>query len=398
MSFLSNPTDLHIIEKAKQGYSKTVIMLTVGLIISGVATVSLFKYQTQRQGLPKSSISLQTFFVFVSQFLNLIIFFVKITWNDWRLAKHFRKYRNRSFANGRKYEFATRIILPASLFSCLASLFQLYALYSLSSGFFQMLYGFGIVFAPLLSNVFLRRTLFPHIIAGIAICVGAFLIVFMSSYFLGYAEFAGDGDWKVILVMLLGVFFSSCQRVYQEYVNTRVEVSPFRFSGLEGFYGSVILCGFHLVMFVTNYARDTDYFDIGREMVFWYKNDGLVISSFFLLVFLSLYDLLGISLVSKTGATYRVTNDVVRVIFLWIIDIVLYENQEKGWKYWLNFAIIMFAYGILLFGSLVINEVIELKIWGLDKYFGLYRKSEELRGENNSDSVDERDKVQQGEI
>lgn len=378
-------------DKANQGYSKRIIFLTIGLILTGAASTIIFKYQTKIQGLPKTAISLQTFFVIFSQFINLIIFFIKITLTDWRLTKHFRKYRNRSLSNGRKYQFKSTIIIWSSVFSCIASLFQLYALYSLTCGFYQMFMGMGIIFAPILSSYCLRRRLYPHVIAGIGICTFAFLVIILSAYFLGFSGLNGDTDWKVLLFMLLGVFLSSCQRVYQEYVNSIVEISPFRFSGLEGLYSAVILFVFHLIMLAFNYLNNTQYFDIASEMMYFYTHDEIVISSILLMICICTYDLIGISLVSKTGATYRVTNDVIRIIFVWGFEIVLYDLNVFSVKYWINFSIIIFAYAILVYGNLVINEIVVIKFFGLDKYYGLYRKTEEIRGENNSDSLDDRE-------
>jgi drug/metabolite transporter (DMT)-like permease len=386
MSQLSDTDIQNAFNRARTSYSKKIIGMTIGMVVTGCASTTLFKYQTRRQGLPANSISLQTFFVFISQFLNLILFFIKITLNPERLSKHFLKYRNRSYSNGRQYEFPSTKIIPSSLFSCVASLLQLYALTSLSSGFFQMLFGFGIIFTPLLSAFFLHRSLYPHIKAGILICALGFVIVVLSSYLLGIAGFENDGGWTAIFVMLLGVFFSSCQRVHQEHLHNQVEISPFRYSGLEGFYGTLILFAFHIFMAGYNYVRGTSYFDIATELLQWYQNDDLVWSSIILILCLSIYDLLGIVLVAHTGATYRVTNEVIRVIFLWVIDLVLYKPYEMSPKYWVNFCFILLAYVFLLFGTFVINEVIELTVCGLNKYFGLYRKSIDVNSESINDS------------
>lgn len=386
MSQLSDTDIQNAFNIARTSYSKKIIGMTVGMVITGCASTTLFKYQTRRQGLPPDSISLQTFFLFISQFLNLILFFIKITLNPERLSKHFLKYRNRSYSNGRQYEFASSKIIPSSFFSCVASLLQLYALTSLSSGFFQMLFGFGIIFTPLLSAAFLRRSLYPHIKAGILICALGFGVVVASSYALGIAGIESDGGWTAIFVMLLGVFFSSCQRVHQEHIHNQVEISPFRYSGLEGFYGTLILFVFHLAMAGFNFIRGTSYFDIASELLQWFYNDELVWSSIALIICLSIYDLLGIALVSHTGATYRVTNEVIRVIFLWVIDLLLYKPYEMSPKYWVNVGFIVLAYVFLLFGTLVINEVIELTVCGLNKYFGLYRKSIDANSESINDS------------
>lgn len=378
MSQFSDQESGTVFEQVRQSYSKRIVLMTVGMIITGCASTTLFKYQTKRQGLQSNSISLQTFFVIISQFCNLIFFFVKITLSEWRLAKHFKKYRNLTYSNGKLYEFPSRIIAPSSLFSCAASLLQLYALTSLSSGFFQMLFGFGIVFTPLLSAVFLKRSLYSHTLVGILISVFGFLIAVLSAVFLGQAGIDSDGSWYAMLIMLLGVFFSSCQRVYQEHINRKVEISPFRYSGLEGLYGTLILLTFHIVMFVINSIEHTNYFDIAQELVQWYYTDSLVWSSLLLIACLSLYDLLGIALVSRTSATYRVTNELIRVIFLWAIDIVLYKEYKSGVKYWVNIGLVVFAYMCLVFGTLVVNEVIELTFWGLNRYYGLYRRGEEV--------------------
>lgn len=248
-----------------------------------------------------------------------------------------------------------------------------------------MFFGFGVIFTPLLSALFLKRTLYPHIRFGIGVCVVAFVIVMLSSFFLGIAGIETDGGWVAILLMILGVFLSSCQRVHQEHVHRQVEISPFRYSGLEGFYGTLSLFVFHVFMAGFNAVRHTDYFDIAAELLQWFTNDELVWSSLLLVLCLSIYDLLGIALVSRIGATYRVTNEVIRVIFLWGIDLLIYQTYENTPRYWVNVGFIVLAYVLLVFGTLVINEVIEVTVWGLNKYYGLYRKSVDVQGDDADD-------------
>ena len=106
MSYISDDTQENLIDREERRLSRKVLFMTFSLVVTGAASVAIFKYQTKRQDLPKMSISLQTFFVLISLYINFLIFFIKITIRPTRLSEHFRKYRNLSMANGKDYIFA----------------------------------------------------------------------------------------------------------------------------------------------------------------------------------------------------------------------------------------------------------------------------------------------------
>lgn len=290
---------------------------------------------------------------------------------------HFRKYKNRALMSGRLYEFSSYRIGVASLLNCAASLTQLYALVVLSPSYFQMLLGCGIIFAPLISYFVLKKKIYRHTLIGIIISSVSLILISISAFILAGEDKQSDSNnFFSVSLMIVGVFLSSSQRVYEEWLLDKIETSTFRFVGLEGFYGVPILFAIHIVLFFYDKIEGQNLFNIGLEFAEVAKSTPLIVTSIILVFSTTLYDLFGIVITRKVSATYRVVNDVARVVLVWLAEIILYDihnNNLNRVTYFLVTLLRLFSYGLLILGNVLINEITEVTFCGLDKYFGRYQ-------------------------
>ena len=384
---------LQIFDFSPSRFSTKVLASTVALILCGTLNTMLFKAQTKDMGLDRRFISVQTFIVFIGQYLNLIIFYTRIIIFPVRRRTHFRKYKNRALMSGRLYEFSTWRVGYASALNCLASLCQMYALVALTPSFYQMLLGSSIIFTPLISYFVLKKRVYKHTMIGIGLSVVSLVLNCVAAWAIGELSGCGGVNGGVaICLMVLGTLLSSAQRVYEEWLLDKVETSAFRFVGLEGFYGVIILSCIHGVALVSNSFTKSDLFNIGLEFVHLASNKWLLISSLILIVSTTFYDLCGIVITRKVSATYRVVNDVARVVLVWLIQIVVYDIHDKSTENKLTYFLVtllrILSYSLLLFGNVLINEITEVTFWGLDKYFGRYH-NEKIDDENFLDESGE---------
>lgn len=360
-------------------FSKKVIISTLILIICGALNTILFKEQTAAFGLPESMISIQVFIIFIGQYMNLIIFYAKILAHRRNLMVHFQKYKNRALISGRRFHFSTSSFAFAAFINCFASLMQLYALVHLSPSSFQMLTGFGVLFTPFISRVILKRKLYRHTAVGILSSLLGLALIVVSSYYFDTTDQHLRENWvSTMVVMVLGVFLTSIQRVYEEWLFDKTETSAYRFIGYEGYYGILFLFVGHLTFLAINKQTGNHLADIGLEIMTVLRSKALLISSLFLIISTTVYDLTGVIVTKKVSATYRVVNETARVILVWLIQIFvfdLYNQNIKNLDYMLLTFSKLIGYSLLIFGNVLINEIAEISVCGLNRYFGRYQNS-----------------------
>jgi hypothetical protein len=359
-------------------FSNKILISTILLIVSGVLSTLLFKDQTSSFGLPEMFISIQVVFIFMGQYFNLIIFYLKIMFFRKDKQAHFQKYKQRSLLSGRRFYFKPMNIGIASLINCFGSLLQLYSLFHLSVSLFQMMLGFGVLFTPYFSKLMLRRKIYPHTKFGILISSIGLSIIIVSTYYFDKTFIQNKIPWLVILTMISGVFLSSFQRVYEEWLCDKIETSAYRIIGYEGFYGIIIMFILHIGFFCLDKIYNLQLFHIGIAVSTVAKNSSLFFSSLILILSSMVFDITGTILTKKVNATYRVGNEIVRVIIVWLIQVFVIDyNKNSPFDHdYIYLTLFKLAgYGLLIFGNILINEIFEVKFLGLNRHFGRYQNS-----------------------
>lgn len=124
---------------------------------------------------------------------------------------HFRKYKNRAIMGGKAYVFSIWKIAISSFLMFIGYFCYLYSLFTLAPLIYQMLLGTGIIFTPILSRIFLKKTMYKHTFVGITISSISLLLIIFSSVFFDYSRAGSElFELEAILLMILGVFVMSC--------------------------------------------------------------------------------------------------------------------------------------------------------------------------------------------
>lgn len=285
--------------------------------------------------------------------------------------------------SGKLYEFGTWRIGLASLLFCCANLLQVYSLVVISPTMYQMLLSCVVIFTPLISRIVLRKRLYKHTLVGIGCTVVALGSICLSSVVLDQTTHdrhdAQGWDLAVAIIMMaFGLIICSSQRVYEEWLLSKIETSTFRFVGLEGLYGVIFLTIAHLFFLLVYKLGGVHIFDIGAAVAHVASSWPLIITSCLLLVSVTFYDMSGIVITRKVSATYRVVNDMLRTVIIWIVEIMLYDLKsdiENVWLYVFVSIWRLLSYFLLVFGNVLINELVDVQFCGLDKYFGRYNEN-----------------------
>ena len=88
---------------------------------------------------------------------------------------------------------------------------------------------------------------------------------------------------------------------------------------------------------------------------------------------MTVYEYSGIIVTKKVSSTFRVIIEISKVLFVWIFEIIYYDVRMKYYQtsgFWLVFGLKLFGYAIIIFGNLLLNEIIEVKCCELNRYFG----------------------------
>ena len=120
-----------------------------------------------------------------------------------------------------------------------------------------------------------------------------------------------------------------------------------------------------------------------RQM--WHRKTILVVYIFYV-VSIALYNIVGINLTKLVSSTARAVVDTVRTVFIWLF--FLFIHPVEGTKE--KFRPLQFVgFCFLVFGTLVYNEILVLRFWGLDYYtrdnIALRQKADKMKDLKDTD-------------
>ena len=121
-------------------------------------------------------------------------------------------------------------------------------------------------------------------------------------------------------------------------------------------------------------------------------NSNLLIVYIFYIISIAVYNIVGINLTKLVSSTARAVVDTVRTVFIWVFFLI-FEPVEGTHETFYGLQLVGFL--LLVFGTLIYNEIIVLPFWGCDyNTRDNIRKREEekqkLKGEGESPDDNER--------
>ena len=256
------------------------------------------------------------------------------------------------------------LAIPAA-FDFTASSLMFIALTMTPASVYQMMRGFVTVITSLLSMIFLKKKQHRHHLLGLVCIVVALGEVGFVAIFLTDT----DGDDLVgsvflgIVLILIAQVFAGALFIVEEYFIGDYYLDPLKVVGTEGMWGTLyflialpimqaVQCDFSLCNF--------GYFENSSYAFAQMADNGLIILyTIGIMVSIAFFNVCGVTTTKMASAAQRSTIDTSRSVLIWAGSCLL-GFEPFQWQ-----AIPGFL--LLVFGTLVYNEIISLPWFGLDK-------------------------------
>lgn len=257
------------------------------------------------------------------------------------------------------------LAIPAA-FDFTASSLMFIALTMTPASVYQMMRGSVTVITAIFSIIFLKRTLYRHHWTGLALIVLALCEV-------GYISIAfskDDNDNLVgsvalgIILLILAQLFAAALFIVEEYFIGDYYLDPLKVVGTEGMWGTLyflialpimqaIQCSGPLCNF--GYFENSSYAFLQMS-----DNPLLIVYTFGIMLSIAFFNVCGVTTTKLASAAQRSTVDSSRTVLIWMGSVLLgFETFQ--WQTIPGFV-------LLVFGTLLYNEIVVLPFWGFDQY------------------------------
>lgn len=283
----------------------------------------------------------------------------------------------------------------------MATTINTFGLTYLTTSMFQMMRGLELFFVCLWSKIFLKNPIYRHAVLGIGCLIFGLGLVGLSAVLFDDKKVAKNPTVGIIL-LCTSQFFSSTEYVFQEKFIKHYDVHPFQLVGFEGLWGvlmyTILLSIFQFVSCdswskslregICSVNDDKKYHIEDTKFALrqmWHRKTILVVYIFYV-VSIALYNIVGINLTKLVSSTARAVVDTVRTVFIWLF--FLFIHPVEGTKE--KFRPLQFVgFCFLVFGTLVYNEILVLRFWGLDYYtrdnIALRQKADKMKDLKDTD-------------
>ncbi|CAH8432783.1 unnamed protein product [Schistosoma guineensis] len=258
-------------------------------------------------------------------------------------------------------------ILPTCcdlLGSTLAGIGLLY----IDASIWQMLRGSLIVFAGILSVIFLKRRLRYFQWTGILITVFGLALVGSKSVFSANSVKATTLQSIIGLILVLaGAFTSATQMVIEEVFLKKRGFHPLQAVGMEGIFGCILMSGIVLpaVHFIPGNDLNGSYENV-IDAIYQIGNNYILLGNCIIYVFsIAIFNYCGLSIARSLSSIHRTLIDSLRTALVWICSLILYygigppygEPFNIGWG-----LIEIDGFALLIIGTLIHNRVLDITL------------------------------------
>jgi len=329
-----------------------------------------------------------TFGMFIGESVSIIGYMIVLSQRNKKKISEEEEtelIKSKNDESSNKPPVPTNLIFAISA-SCdlMASTINTFGLTYLTTSMYQMLRGFELIFVCLWSLIFLKNHVYLHQGIGLGTLIfGLSLVGYNGVIQAGKDKETAKDPFIGIILMFGSQFFSSTCYVLQEKFIKQYDVNPFQLVGFEGLSG-VTIYTILLIIFQNVKCNDWNY-DLKTGICFgsddpetkrdWYIEDtlfafeqmrdslALLLVYIFYVVSIALYNIVGINLTKLVSSTARAVVDTVRTVFIWVFFLFIHPvpGTEENF-YWLQLV----GFILLVLGSLIYNEIVELHFWNLD--------------------------------
>ena len=261
------------------------------------------------------------------------------------------------------------LAIPASC-DFAGSTLMFIALTMVPASVYQMMRGFINVVTPLLSIIFLKKKQYlHHWVAIAAIVIGVAEVGWVAIAFEDSEEESGSAGSVSfgIILLLVAQLFTGTMFIVEEYFIGDYYLDPMKVVGTEGMWGLTYYLALLPIMQAIHCTGtdglsklcNFDYLE-NSSYAFAQMQDNWTIIWLSLGMMLSIacFNVCGITTTKVASAAQRATIDTSRTLIIWIMSCLL-GLEPFNWQ-------AIFGFILLVFGTLLYNEIIILPFWGFD--------------------------------
>jgi drug/metabolite transporter (DMT)-like permease len=299
---------------------------------------------------------------------------------EWRANKKYGgRENNPEYIHAQKNNLKTEInvalfAIPAS-FDITGSTLMFIALVLIAASIYQMMRGTLVFIIAGMSVFFLGRRLYRHHWSSLA-------VIFVGLFMVGLAPYVekeavdDDDDSKGPLLTAIGIgliilaqFFTGGQFVTEEKLFADYYLHPLRVVGWEGAWGTLIYLILLVIFQFIPCGNNKDFCphgtleDTPAALREWGKEPVLWITTIFFVISIASFNSVGVTITKYASSAQRSTIDMCRTAIIWVFFLAYQGDGHETFK-WLE----LFGFIILVFGTLVYNEVVVLPFLGFNLY------------------------------
>ena len=297
-----------------------------------------------------------------------------------------------------KPEASNFIFASTAMCDLCATTLNTFGITYLSSSIYQMFRGFELLFIMLFSKIFLGNKIYRHHALGVGSVITGLFCVGLTAVIYKGAD--AKNPYVGMLFLFCAQFFSSTQYTIQEKLIKAYSVNSFQLVGFEGLWGALV---YTLMLFIFQHVNCAGWSEtlqslcIKNERNEWRLEDTLfafrqmgenwklMLAVITHVISIALYNFVGINLTQLVSSTARAIVDTVRTVFVWLFFLIPTPIRVDGGKEDFHF-LQLFGFILLISGTLIYNEIVELKFWNLDYYTRTQIAKREKLNEGNIDS------------
>ncbi|XP_045160794.2 solute carrier family 35 member F6-like isoform X2 [Mercenaria mercenaria] len=231
----------------------------------------------------------------------------------------------------------------------------------------QMLRGSIIIFAGILSKIFLKRKLkLTHWLGMIMVMIGLVLVGCSSVFKSQDHKTAGSKTLLGILLILGSQIVSASQMVIEEAFLKKRNLHPLHVVGLEGSYGFVLMSFIVLpaMYFIPGDDVHNNYENSVDALYQIYYSPRLLVFCLLYLGSIAFYNYFGLAVTRSLTAVHRTLIDACRTIMVWGVDLIIYYAFDKnfGEPFDKTYGILQIdGFLFLMIGTAMYNQLIDLR-------------------------------------
>ncbi|KAL4237585.1 hypothetical protein ACF0H5_002299 [Mactra antiquata] len=231
----------------------------------------------------------------------------------------------------------------------------------------QMLRGSIIIFAGILSKIFLKRKLKASHWLGMIIVMAGLVLVGCSSVFKSQNHKTNGGKTLIGILLILGSqIVSASQMVIEEAFLKKRALHPLHVVGLEGTYGFLLMSAVVLpaMYFIPGNDVHGNYEDSLDALYQMSNSPRLFIFCVLYLSSIAFYNYFGLAVTRSLTAVHRTLIDACRTIMVWGVDLIIYYAFDKnfGEPFDKTYGILQIdGFLFLMIGTAMYNQLIDLR-------------------------------------